>query len=120
MKTMTLTVCGFYIKHTNLKEIADLKATNCLQYTDRVGQYKQALNNMTGEITLTKGSRKATMKQNGNEFNFNIHYVSGLNLNGIGTTYPELQFGDERRCEFRLVTNPDITRKQIQEFITDF
>ncbi len=117
MKTMTLTVCGFYVKHENLPGIQDLEAQHCLKYTSVSKERTHALDNMSGEITLNAGSREATMKQGDNQFSFTILSVTGLSLPGQNETYPELQFGSEEDCEFRLITKPDINVGQINTFI---
>ncbi len=117
MKTLILKVCGFYIAHNRLKQLSDLGATNCLNYKDLGQELKHALNNMSGTITLTQGSKKAKMEQKDNQFEFEILYVSGLSVHGVNETYPEIQFGTNESGEFRLITEPSITREQINEFL---
>lgn len=117
MNTLTLTVCGFYVKHGNLQEIKNLSAEICLRYNDLTKELTHCLDNMSGEITLTKGSKEAIMTRAGKRFNFDILYVSGLSLAGQTETYPEIQFGTEHLCEFRLIVKPNITREEIEKFI---
>ena len=117
-ETMSLKICGFYIKHESLRHLTDDNFS--LDFKKGYDRYRNNIGNMDGTVILEKGSSKARLQKNDNDKacmggNITITYISSINMDP--KPYPELQFGEHGA--FRLILEPteEIGREEIEKFI---